>query len=201
MTTREKARVEYLHAAFSEIEAQSVAGARVVPALHALSRRRSRYLPRGKYSRGSILSLYYRWRKNRSPSALLRNYRSTKNRRIPPALILEFLNRLVQSEIVSAHAAINSLRSDWRRGIALPGIGTWRERCGGTRCTAPRFPFSKTAFYDLLSRNSKSRFQRLATMALRGQRDVRRFEAFIEARREALCRQVTNDAPVVQSTG
>ncbi len=192
MNPREIARAEYLAQEFSRIAVRVDAGASVVRELRALARRRSRHLPHGRLSEGAIRNLFYLWRREPSPRTLLRRYQGAK-RTVPAALLLEFLNRMSQGEVVSAHAAFNSLRSDWRRGMALPGLGAWREFAGARRCTPPPFPFGRSTFYEHLAPGSGRRFQKLAAAALRGQRDVRRFEAYLETRRAAFASETRHD--------
>jgi hypothetical protein len=193
MNPREAARVEHLHQAFSRIAVRVFQGACIGSELSALARQRSRRFPRGKYSAGSIRNLYYAWKKAPTPLTLVRKYRGSK-RQIPAALLLEFITRLTQSDVISAHAAFNSLRSDWRRGIPLPGIGAWRDSFGTKRSTPPPFPYGRSTFYDHLANHTGGRFRNLVRAAARGERDVRRFEEFVEIRREALEREIRHEA-------
>lgn len=197
MNSREIARAEYLHAEFSKIAARIEAGEGVVKSFRALARRSSRHLLRRRLSEGSIRNLYYVWRKSPSPETLVRKYGQGAAVRFPAALLLEFLNRLTQPEIVSAHVAFQSIKADWKRGIPLPGIGSWRQTSGTKRSTPPPLPFSRSTFYEHLTRYSPQSLQRLSSAALSGQRDIRRFEAYIEARRAALMRQ-TQHEPIAE---
>ena len=189
---RETTRAEYLHAGFSEIAARVASGGSVVAALRAFARRRSCLLTRGKLSFGGMSGLYYSWRKSPTADTLMRRYLGA-NRKIPTELLIEFLNRLSQSQLGSASAAFDSLRSDWRRGMPLPGLGIWVHQFGALRSTAPRFPFGRSQFYAYLSGGKGRSFQQLASAALRGQRDVRRREAFIEDCRRTLSAELAHE--------
>ena len=124
---REDARSLWLHRLCQEIEAHRAEGATVAAAVRLVRRRRQkRLIRRGRLSRSRLTNLFYLWRKSPTPAVFRRNYQGARSE-IPLALAEEFLNRLVADRVVPAAAVMASLRSDWRMGKALPGIGTWQD--------------------------------------------------------------------------
>lgn len=188
----EDERSDYLHQLCGLIEAWSGQGMPVGAAIkHAARRRSMRLFKHGRLSRARLTNLFYIWRKNRSPEVFRRHYVPGKPR-IPLALAVEFLNRLVIDRVVTAAAVVQSLRSDWRLGRSIPGLGTWNEylrRLHGessTRVTPPRFPFSKKTFSRCLGAGKPGAWQRRIVAARRAQRELHGFVEFVEARRAEL---------------
>src|SRR5690242_16853771 len=123
----EQARCQFLHRLFEQVEARLSAGITFAEAIRRAGQRRNiRAFKHGKLSRGSLIRLFYSWRKNRSPAAFLLHYKPGKTR-IPVALAEEFLSRLAAERVVSAATVMHSLRTDWRLGRSVPGLGTWRD--------------------------------------------------------------------------
>lgn len=189
---RERLRGEVLHQLCLQIEASRADGLTVRRAVQKARRRpRSVLGVRGRLSLGGMTMLYYRWITQRSPKAFTRNYRPRKPV-IPPALVEEFLNRLVTDRVVPASAVMASLRADWQMGKSLPGLGTWRDywrRKHGEdspRGMPPPFPVSRSTFYAFLATSAPADYQKRIAVALSAQRELSRFLSFIESRRSAL---------------
>jgi len=194
-TPTEDARCAFLHGLCQEIDSLRAAGYTVAAALRrARRRRRVRLFIHGHMSFGALRDHYYRWRKSPSPEVHRRRYRLAGGfaRRIPIALLVEFLNRMAGVRIVPAATVLQSLRVDWKMGRPLPGLGTWREyrlRTGGEqalRSTAPHFPFSRSALYAALAADVPSEYARRISAALQAQRDLARFYSFVDRQRAAL---------------
>lgn len=188
---REAARCAFLHHLCGQIEQWRVAGATVKQATTRARKMRRRLLFKyGRLSRSRLTNLYYIWRRQPTAATFLRNYKPGNFRtRVPLALIEEFLNRLAADKVVPAKAVMRSLRSDWRSGKPIPGLGTWQEYCrrrhgdASPRTVAPPFPVSATSFYGFLSTSTPAAYHQRIVSALRAQRELNRFLAFIEARR------------------
>ena len=157
----------------------------------AARRQRAKLFRHGHLSRARLTMLLYRWRQNRSPEVFRRHYKPGLPR-VPAALVSEFLNRLSADRIVPAATVTQSLRSDWRLGRSLPGLGTWREwmrRLHGessSRMTPPRFPFANKTLVRYLGGRTPGDWQRRIVAARRAQQELNRFSEFIEARRRDL---------------
>ena len=191
----EPERCAFLHALCQEIDASRSAGMTVMAAVRwARRRRRAHLFVRGRLSVGTLREHYYRWKKSPLLETHRRQYRPAGifNRRIPIALLAEFLNRLAGERIVPAATALQSLRAEWKMGKPLPGLGTWREYLvrergeQALRSTAPRFPFSRSSLYEALSGQAPGEYSLRISGALNAQREIARFNSFIESRRAAL---------------
>lgn len=185
-------RCEFLHRLCEFIETRIREGAPVMAAFRqAAKHQRKRLFKHGSLSPARITSLFYIWRKTRSPEVFRRHYIPGKPR-IPLALVLEFLNRLASDRIVPGAAVIHSLRADWRLGRSIPGLGTWRDHLrrlhgeSSSRINPPRFPFATKTLIRYLAAGKPGDWQRRIIAALRAQRELARFLEFIEARRTAL---------------
>lgn len=191
---REAARSAFLEQLCRQIEQWRVAGATLSQAIRkARNFRRVRLFKHGRLSRGSLIRLYYAWRENRTPAVFVRNYKAGGFKpRIPLALIEEFLNRLTADRVVSAKAVMQSLRSDWKLGRSIPGLGTWPEywqRLHGEaalRTVPPAFPVSVTTLYSYLSSSTPGAYQKRIASALRAQSELNRFFNFIENQRATI---------------
>ena len=183
MQERESARAAYLDRRFADAEQwlKSGEGRTIEAAIDRIAKCQDRVSLGGRaLSRRTLRTLFWRWQKHHSASKLVRNYKPGKVR-IPEELGLEFLNRLTGGDIISAAAVMDSLRADWKRGVPIPGLGTWQEWArnhwgekGWKRTMAPRFPVSTRSAYRFLDRGRPGEFCRLIRAALRGQRDVSR---------------------------
>ena len=202
MREREAARAAYLASLFEKADTlyQSGECRTIEEAIGRTSKHQQRSVLGGRVlSCRTLRILFWRWQKDRSASKLERNYKPGKAR-IPAELALELLNRLAGGNIISAAAAMESLRADWKRGIAIPGLGTWQEWArkqwgerGWKRTTAPRFPVSMRSMYRLLDRGRPGEFHRVIGAALRGQRDLARFMNHLEGCRDRLASRMRHD--------
>jgi len=191
---KETERCAFLHTLCQEIDSLRAAGLTVNAALRQARRhRRTSLFCRGRMSFGALRDHYYQWKKNPVPEAHRRQYSTGRSkRRIPIALLAEFLNRLAGERIVPAAAAMQSLRADWKMGRPLPGLGAWREyvlRVNGEqtlRSTAPRFPLSRSSVYEALASEASGEYARRISSVLKAQREIDRFNSFIEERRAIL---------------
>jgi hypothetical protein len=192
---REDARCLYLHRLLQQIDLWMIAGATVNQAIGRARRKRRRSMfKNGRLSQSGLINLYYRWRKSPGPESVRRHY-APGPARIPLALVDEFLNRLTSDRVVTASAVMQSLRSDWKLGRSIPGLGTWREywrRLHGEnaqRAVPPAFPASARTFYTYLGSTRADSYQQRINSALRAQRELNRFLGFIETRRAVIAAQ------------
>ena len=201
--TDEAARAAYLAGLFEKAEAlyQSGECRTIEEAIDRISKNQNRAVLGGRtLCPRTLRTLFWRWQKaGRSVAALMRNYKPGKAR-IPAEFAIEFLNRLSGGNVISAAAAMESLRADWKRGEAVPGLGTWQEWArrywgerGWKRTTAPRFPVSMRSMYRLLDRGRAGEFSRRIGAALRGQRDLARFANHLECCRDRLTSRMRHE--------
>ena len=197
---REQERVAFLHSLFLRIQERIANGSTLKSAIAwAARRRRSRLFCRGMLGKSSLVYYYYVWRRNPVPEVFRRHFKAPE-RRLPFHLVLEWVNRLDGDRIISAAAALRSLRLSWERGESLPGIGTWREfvrrergQRAADRTMPPRWPFGKSVFYAYLGDGGRGAWHRRLTAALRAQQELQRFEDFIAARRADLERRIAHE--------
>ena len=188
----ESARASFINRLCQEIEASRAEGKTVWQAIRRARRHsRARLFRNGRPALGSLVRYYYTWRRERTAEVFLRHYKAGKPR-VPVALMLEFLNRLAGERVVSAATAMRSLRSDWQMGATVPGLGTWHDYMRRTRgesvlrATSPAFPFSYRTLCRYLAPKNPEAYGRRGAAALRAQRELNSFLAFIDARRRDL---------------
>jgi hypothetical protein len=191
----EEDRCIFLNELCGKIADRIEMGAPTVATIKRAARRQRKALFKyGRLSWSTLRTFYYAWKRTPSPEVFRRHYLAAGHfhKKVPIALLVEFLDRLAGERIVPAATAIQTLRADWKMGRSIPGLGTWREfprRQHGeavTRATAPRFPFSKSTLYLQLCCGRPGEYQRRISAALRAQGELNRFTAYIEARRTAL---------------
>ncbi len=91
----------------------------------AACRRLSLENPARGFSWGTLKNSYYAYlNAGRDWRVLVRRY---SNKSDLPAEFIEEVRRRIEANKRGARQAINSLRSDWQRGVSIPGYGTWRE--------------------------------------------------------------------------
>jgi hypothetical protein len=194
-TELEDAHCQFLHQLCEQIAEAIENGTPVVAAIKRAARcRRKALFKRGHLSWERLRALYYEWKHTRSPDIFRRHYAPAGRfqKKVPVALLLEVINRMEEDGFVPVAAVMQSLRSDWRLGRSLPGLGTWQQclrRLHGeasARALPPRFPFSKSALYSTIFRGMPTGYQQRIFRALRAQAELIRFAAFIDARRTEL---------------
>lgn len=195
----ESQRCEYLHRLCRQIEGMIEAGQPAKTAIGRAARRQNqRLFKHGRLSLGRLTVLFYAWRKSRSPEVFRRNYQPGKPR-VPFELIEEFLNRLQADKVVSVSAVIQSLRSDWRMGRSIPGLGTWQQyvrRHKGTDCiriSAPRFPISVRTLFRVLEGQRPGEYRRRIKAALQAEAELVRYARFLEENRQRINRRLRHE--------
>lgn len=118
-TKEQRQRIAALLQIFDEI-ASSPAGVRPTACRIALERP-------GFLSAGSLLSLYYSYKKTRDWRVLICKWRNGKAG-LPSEFVEHFRKRTEQNHRdTSARAVMGQIKDEWARGESIPGYGTWRE--------------------------------------------------------------------------
>lgn len=98
----------------------------------------------------TLVTHWYKWLKNKSPLAFIRNFKPGLDR-MPAALIQEFRRICTMEGCEYDTVAYKSLLTKWRQGASLPGLGTWQEWYAQKHpehplpAQAPEFPYTYSA--------------------------------------------------------